>query len=231
MQAGDQIVSHASGEGQGGFLLIKSVVLEDEHQNTYNFEVADTHTYFVGKLNALVHNTCSPDDLISNGGRRIDNDTIISVEGDRFTRNADGTYTNAGPATGRVDIETGAHPDANERRAGEGFANQGYNVQHRQTASEQGITNQRTSDLHVDGIGDVDVYTPQSTRPTSIARGIESKNDQAPGVLVQSDLTNDQMTEVANRVWGKPGARNINLIFFQNSAGDIVTFTRPSLGK
>jgi hypothetical protein len=57
LKIGDQVANHASGEGQGGFLLVKSVVLEDKRQDTYNFEVADTHTYFVGKLNALVHNT------------------------------------------------------------------------------------------------------------------------------------------------------------------------------
>ena len=99
LQPGDQVVSHTSGEGRGGFLLVKSVTLEEARQDTYNFEIADTHTYFVGHLNALVHNQCNPGDLIANGGRQLDNDTIIGAYGNRFTRNADGTYTNAGPAT------------------------------------------------------------------------------------------------------------------------------------
>lgn len=64
---GDQVVRYDNGDGQAGFLLVKSVVLEDARQDTYNFEVADTHTYFVGKLNAWVHNTCEAADSIANG--------------------------------------------------------------------------------------------------------------------------------------------------------------------
>ena len=59
LSIGDQVVRNNNGEASG-FLLVKSVVLEDERQDTYNFEVADTHTYFVGKLEAWVHNACKP---------------------------------------------------------------------------------------------------------------------------------------------------------------------------
>ncbi|WP_068082660.1 hypothetical protein [Polycladidibacter stylochi] len=55
LQIGDQVVSHAIGEGQGGFLLVKSVTLEDARQDTYSFEVEGTHTYLLGSLDALVH--------------------------------------------------------------------------------------------------------------------------------------------------------------------------------
>ena len=41
-----------------GFLRVKSLELEDRATPVYNFEVADTHTYFVGQTKAWVHNTC-----------------------------------------------------------------------------------------------------------------------------------------------------------------------------
>lgn len=95
------MVSHASGEGLGGFLRVKAVVLEDARQDTYNFEVADTHTYFVGQLNAWVHNACDPGDLLANGGGYLGGDgtTIIGVYGNKFTRLPDGTFEKVGPAT------------------------------------------------------------------------------------------------------------------------------------
>ena len=99
LTASDLVVSHASGEGLGGFLRVKAVVLEDARQDTYNFEVADTHTYFVGQLNAWVHNACDPGDLLANGGGRLDDTTIIGVYGNKFTELPDGTYENIGPAT------------------------------------------------------------------------------------------------------------------------------------
>ncbi len=44
-----------------GFLRVKSLTLEDKTTTVYNFEVAGTHTYFVGKLQAWVHNAdCDP---------------------------------------------------------------------------------------------------------------------------------------------------------------------------
>ncbi|MEJ2467362.1 MAG: hypothetical protein P8045_17030, partial [Candidatus Thiodiazotropha sp.] len=38
-----------------GFLRVKSLELEDHATSVYNFEVADTHTYFVGDSKAWVH--------------------------------------------------------------------------------------------------------------------------------------------------------------------------------
>jgi len=42
----------------GKFLAIQSVVPSSQLQDTYNFEVADYHTYFVGNSGAWVHNAC-----------------------------------------------------------------------------------------------------------------------------------------------------------------------------
>ena len=99
LQPGDQIVSHASGEGQGGALLVKAVNARAEREDTYNFEVADTHTYFVGKLQAWVHNTCSATDLIGNGGKQLDSNTIVGAYGNKYVKQADGSYTNVGSAS------------------------------------------------------------------------------------------------------------------------------------
>jgi Pretoxin HINT domain len=39
-------------------LTVKASVRDKERHDTYNFEVADYHTYFVGTLGAWVHNAC-----------------------------------------------------------------------------------------------------------------------------------------------------------------------------
>ena len=66
-------------------------------------------------------------------------------------------------------------------RAGQGLSSLGYDVRHQTTASAKGIQGQRTADLHVDGLGSVDVYTPQSLDPTKIVLAKEKKANQAGG--------------------------------------------------
>jgi hypothetical protein len=53
LQEGDKVVSL-----DGGSLVVNSIVPDADQHTTYNFEVADYHTYFVGKVGALVHNQC-----------------------------------------------------------------------------------------------------------------------------------------------------------------------------
>ena len=124
-----------------------------------------------------------------------------------------------------------AKPDANELRAGQKFADQGYDVTYRATASDKGISGTRTSDLHVNGIGKVDVYTPKVKEIDKILTGIEKKNKQTTAVLTQIDLSGKDMQQIANRTWGKPSANNINTLFFQDSTGRIHRFDRPIKGK
>ncbi|WP_259699801.1 hypothetical protein [Pseudomonas protegens] len=38
------------------------------------------------------------------------------------------------------------------------------------------------------------------------------------------------MKSIADRVWGKPNAKNIHTLFFQDSKGQIHRFDRPILG-
>ncbi|MEZ0603740.1 hemagglutinin repeat-containing protein [Paraburkholderia sp. IW21] len=140
------------------------------------------------------------------------------------SRNSDG-------AKGNVNVEPGATPDSNEVRAGQGLANAGYDVAHQPTANSQGIPDVRTADLSINGVGQVDVYTPKNTSPNGIVRNIEGKFDQANGVVVQADLSEADMNSIAARTWGKPNGNNFNTIFFQNSSGQVFRFDRPTLGK
>ncbi|WP_206194072.1 VENN motif pre-toxin domain-containing protein, partial [Serratia microhaemolytica] len=132
---------------------------------------------------------------------------------------------------GKVTYEPLAKPDANETRAGQRFADQGYDVTYRATASDQGISGTRTSDLYVDGIGRVDVYTPKTTKAKSIITTIEKKDSQTSAVLVQVDLTGAEMSSIAARVWGKPNVKNVNTLFFQDATGQIHRFDRPIGGN
>ncbi|NWD05575.1 two-partner secretion domain-containing protein [Pseudomonas gingeri] len=128
---------------------------------------------------------------------------------------------------GRTQIEAGAEPDLNEVRAGKGLSDLGYDVTHQATASSQGVQNMRTADLFVEGVGDVDVYTPKSTVPDTILRGIEKKADQAVGVFVQTEIDSAEMSSIAARMWGKTNGQAIRTIFFQKADGSIIRFDRP----
>lgn len=134
---------------------------------------------------------------------------------------------NSDGAKGNVTVEPGATPDANEARAGQGLANLGYDVSHQPTANSQGITDVRTADLSIKGVGQIDVYTPENLDPSNI----EKKASQGDGVLVQADLSSADMASIAARTWGKPSAQNLQTLFFQNSDGVIVRFNRPAIGR
>ena len=45
----------------GKTIKVHSIKLEEQRQDTYNFEVADYHTYFVGDDGVWVHNVCFGD--------------------------------------------------------------------------------------------------------------------------------------------------------------------------
>lgn len=58
-------------------------------------------------------------------------------------------------------------------------------------------------------------------------KGIEKKSNQADGVLVQIDLSKDEMANIANRMWGKNNGKSITVIIFQNSSNSVFEFKRP----
>ena len=88
-------------------------VLVDEPFTAWNIEVAHSHTYYVADPNnpnappVLVHNDCAPDALFANGGKQLDDDTIISGSGNKFVKQSDGTYKKTGPASDHEIISTG----------------------------------------------------------------------------------------------------------------------------
>ncbi len=131
---------------------------------------------------------------------------------------------------GRISLEEGARPKPSEIRVAESFAEHGYDVTIRLPLSEKGISDVRTSDYHVPGVGRVDVYTPQNYGSKTICRGIEDKGvgDQARIVVVDANLTDAQMHQIVGRFWPKrsSSARNIEVIIFHRD-GKLIWFRRP----
>ncbi|WP_445179369.1 hemagglutinin repeat-containing protein [Pseudomonas sp. McL0111] len=179
---------------------------------------------------------------VSTGGYTIEPSSPSSTGGSTI-ENGEGWSTtspavNPGPSPGNmystpgtVTTEPGAIPDANEEQAGQELSRLGYDVTYRATASSKGIQNERTSDLMIDGVGSIDVYTPRTTSIKSITRTIEHKSSQASGVYIQGDFSQDEMSEVAGRMWGKPNAQSIKTIFFQKPDGAVIRYNRPQGGK
>ncbi|WP_226501603.1 hemagglutinin repeat-containing protein [Pseudomonas sp. MWU16-30322] len=179
---------------------------------------------------------------VSAGGYTIEPSSPSSTGGSTIENGGGWSTTspavNPGPSPGNmystpgtVTMEPGAIPDANEEEAGQELSRLGYDVTYRATASSKGIQKERTSDLMVDGVGSIDVYTPRTTSIKSILRTIEHKSSQASGVYIQGDFSNDDMSEVAGRMWGKPNAQSIKTLFFQKPDGTIVRYNRPQGGK
>ncbi len=54
LEIGDQVTAIS-----GAVLIVEAVEAASQLQDTFNFEVAETHTYFVGEQGAWVHNNCS----------------------------------------------------------------------------------------------------------------------------------------------------------------------------
>jgi len=60
VNAKDLKLSDKLTSANGKTIKVISIVLDDKRQDTYNFEVADYHTYFVGDDGVWVHNMCLP---------------------------------------------------------------------------------------------------------------------------------------------------------------------------
>lgn len=138
---------------------------------------------------------------------------------------------------GKLEYEPLAKPNEDEIRAGKQFSELGYDVTFKKESTQSCV---RTQDLWVEGIGKVDVYTPQrpavgeinlAKEQTKIIRAIEKKDTQTTAVLTQIDLSGREMEQMANRVWGKPSVKNINTLFFQDSSERIHRFDRPKKGN
>ena len=131
-----------------------------------------------------------------------------------------------GIPVGKVDFDQLAKPDANELRAGVALSNAGFDVTHQETANDRGVRQKQTADLNVSSLGQIDVLTPESLKLDSVLGSIEKKNGQANGILIHIDLPLEEMQQIANRTWGKPTARNINVLLFQDKNGNITIIKR-----
>lgn len=58
--AGHLHIGEALASEHPGSLTVTGIKIDAKKQDTYNFEVKDFHTYFVGKDQAWVHNSCGP---------------------------------------------------------------------------------------------------------------------------------------------------------------------------
>ncbi|MGV3680213.1 MAG: hypothetical protein ACO1PM_10870 [Acidovorax sp.] len=148
---------------------------------------------------------------------------LEGLEKDKKGGNSSVTY-------GRISIEDGAAPDSNELFAGKGLAALGYSVRHKITANDKGIPGERTADLYVEGVGDVDVYTPRQMKEGTILRGIEGKKGQAVSVFIQLDNSRVDTNSLLARLWGKPNLKSIESVFIQRVDGSINFIRRPEKG-
>lgn len=98
--------------------IISSIEIEhfEEAQTTYNFEVADFHTYYVGEQGILVHNACILDELgvknFNEIGSKYTPDQLIdklddlgfskTIEAARSTTSGPATFMNRGGLEFRI---------------------------------------------------------------------------------------------------------------------------------
>ncbi|WP_291366431.1 hemagglutinin repeat-containing protein [Acetobacter sp. UBA5411] len=59
LHPGDPLLTDATGEKKADELHVSAITVRPARADTYNFEVTQTHTYFVGNLRAWVHNSCA----------------------------------------------------------------------------------------------------------------------------------------------------------------------------
>jgi Pretoxin HINT domain len=108
LQAGDLLFQLS-----GGWLRVGSATWAQERATVYNFEVENTHSYFVGELGALVHNSCW-EKLAEHVADRFpgkSKEKIIAYL-ERFASTVKGTPTNDGPTIWRKGLEILIHrPD------------------------------------------------------------------------------------------------------------------------
>ncbi|MGH1350108.1 MAG: polymorphic toxin-type HINT domain-containing protein [Methyloligellaceae bacterium] len=122
-------LASTSNKGQSSVLRVSSMKVENKQKKVYNFEVADTHTYFVGKTRAWVHNNngCEildrkelPDGNIEITRRRVSEDGSSWVD-EKVIEDANGNavskpeIVNKGGKDTRQTSETGILVDADEK--------------------------------------------------------------------------------------------------------------------
>ncbi|MCH5163688.1 MAG: hypothetical protein J1F36_01580 [Clostridiales bacterium] len=95
-------------QSDGTHAIIKDIDVEklEKAETTYNFEVADFHTYYVTESSILVHNKCPAGSPLPNEG--LPNSTALryDVEGNLYTAK---TYGADGRVVARIDFQGKPH--------------------------------------------------------------------------------------------------------------------------
>ena len=122
---------------------------------------------------------------------------------------------NLGPG---LTVDPGVTLSASEDAAARWWVTQGRRVRALRPAADTGVAGVRTADLDVEGVGRVDVYTPEaSTSSNGVVRSILNKSGQAGIVHVEmpagSVVTDEEIGRFPARVFGHPTAgKGINRI-------------------
>lgn len=124
------------------------------------------------------------------------------------------THATQPSGTGTLTIEPGANLTPSERHGTEHWTEQGLNVRVLQPEAEKGAPGPRTADIEVQGVGRVDIYSPEAaTSANNVVRGIVNKSSQAPVVQVElpagTVITQGEIDRFPARVFGnqKAGTR------------------------
>ena len=126
VDAGDLALGDQVSNIDGGILVVKTIEIDAELQNTYNFEVADFHTYFVGEQGAWVHNNC---DVANSGLKRAEalRDAEL-LEISKLSKTKQSKITTVvgahDPATGRVAVGVKVTCRANAGKCAEDLASE-----------------------------------------------------------------------------------------------------------
>lgn len=130
---------------------------------------------------------------------------------------------NSSTKIGTVKIEIGSTPTFQESQAIDVLRKHGYNITFNRTASQKGIQNVQTADTFVEGLGRVDITTPESV--SSATKRIEKKDSQTDVVYIQKDFSLSQQREIIDRVKGKTTIKNIHTVIFENSDKSISIYS------
>jgi len=131
---------------------------------------------------------------------------------------------------GETSFEGRRRPSSKEIAAAQAFADLGYDVVYREASGNLGINGVPTADLDVVGLGTVEVYSPEATTSTAnVLRMISGKKRQSVLILVQRDLSRDEMSAMAARLWGKLDAKTIQTLFFQSPGQPLLRFNRSEI--
>ena len=144
----------------------------------------------------------------------------------KLPQGADFPHNPANPGKGSISYEPGASLSPQETRAAQAFEQRGYDVCALKEVADTGVKSVGTPDLHIDGFGRVEVYSPKTSNLDRISQVIEKKGKQSLTLLIQIDCPMQDMNGIAKRVFGKPNRQNMTFMFFEPGTGKLHIFKK-----